>query len=138
MPGLIDIKFKHNDALVKRGLGKVRAKVRDSVQIAALQEAVEPLVDRAKALSPVESGALRHSIRAFRPKRRAGKFILAVGADGRVRRRWKGSIRVPSTYAGYVEFGTSRMEGRRFMTRAIFQTRSEVRRRLIRTLRESR
>lgn len=135
MPGLITVKQTHNSAAISRGLKKISARMSDKLKRQALREALEPVVTRAKELSPVESGALRHSIRAFKPVRKGEFIVSSLGADGRVRRKWKNEVRVPSRYVRFIEFGTSRIRARAFIRRAIFQTRAESRRRFIAALR---
>ena len=72
---------------------------------------------RAKELSPVDTGAMRDSIRVERLAREAGK-ILYTGI------RAGGYIRNPRTgrfvdYASFVEYGTSRQAPQPFMRPAV-------------------
>ena len=75
------------------------------------------MVEVAKSLCPVDTGALRASIRA--EKRGPNMTVLAAGGEGFIN---------PSTgrvvdYAGFVHDGTSRMAPRPFLMQAILEDR---------------
>jgi len=86
----------------------------------ALNEIAEKIRDDAKGFVPVDTGALRKSIRV----EKKGKLEVQVIAGG-------GGVINPRTgrevdYAGYVEFGTSRMSPQPYMQPALEKNRDEI------------
>jgi len=86
----------------------------------ALEEIAEKIRDDAKSLVPVDTCALRKSIRI----EKKGKLQVSVVAGD-------GGIINPRTgrevnYAGYVEFGTSRMSPQPYMQPALEKNREEI------------
>ena len=86
----------------------------------ALEEIAEKIRDDAKSFAPVDTGSLRKSIRV----EREGELQFSVVAGG-------GGVINPRTgrevdYAGYVEFGTSRMSPQPYMQPALEKNRDEI------------
>ena len=86
----------------------------------ALNEIAEKIWDDAKGFAPVDTGSLRKSIRV----EKKGKLEVQVIAGG-------GGVINPRTgrevdYAGYVEFGTSRMSPQPYMQPALEKNRDEI------------
>ena len=86
----------------------------------ALEEIAEKIRDDAKDLAPVDTGSLRESIRV----EKEGDLQVSVIAGG-------GGVINPRTgrevdYAGYVEFGTSRMSPQPYMQPALEKNRDEI------------
>ena len=86
----------------------------------ALNEIAEKIRDDAKSFVPVDTGALRKSIRI----EKKGKLQVSIVAGG-------GGVINPRTgrevdYAGYVEFGTSRMNPQPYMQPALEKNRDEI------------
>ena len=86
----------------------------------ALEEIAEKIRDDAKNLAPVDTGALRKSIRV----EKEGKLQFSVVAGG-------GGVVNPKTgrevdYAGFVEFGTRRMSPKPYMQPALERNRAEI------------
>ena len=86
----------------------------------ALKEIAEKIRDDAKDLVPVDTGSLRKSIRV----EKEGELQVSVIAGG-------GGVINPRTgrevdYAGYVEFGTSRMSPQPYMQPALEKNRDEI------------
>jgi len=86
----------------------------------ALEEIAEKISDDAKNFAPVDTGALRKSIRT----EKKGKLQVSVVAGG-------GGVINPKTgrevdYAGYVEFGTSRMAPQPYMQPALEKNKDEI------------
>jgi len=86
----------------------------------ALDEIAEKIRDDAKSFVPVDTGALRKSIRV----EKKGKLEVRVAAGG-------GGVINPRTgrevdYAGYVEFGTSRASPQPYMQPALEKNRDEI------------
>jgi len=86
----------------------------------ALEEVSEKIRDDAKGFVPVDTGSLRKSIRV----ERKGSLEVSIIAGG-------GGVINPRTgrevnYAGYVEFGTSRMSPQPYMQPALEKNRDEV------------
>ena len=86
----------------------------------ALEEIAEKILDDAKNFAPVDTGALRKSIRT----EKKGKLQVSVLAGG-------GGVINPKTgrevdYAGYVEFGTSRMAPQPYMQPAFEKNKDEI------------
>ena len=81
----------------------------------ALEAVTDSLVVEAKRNAPIESGALRASITGVPTGsgKRVGRRI--VGIDRRVRRVWTDGIRVPVTYAKFIEFGSGGRRARPFL-----------------------
>jgi len=80
--------------------------------IKALEKAAEMVRDEAKAICPVDTGSLQRSIRTF--KREVGGVLCSVGVSA------GGYVVNPETrrtvdYAGFVEYGTSRMAAKPFL-----------------------
>lgn len=98
-------------------LGKTLPKAFDDSVTAALNEAAEMAKNRAKQSVPVDTGALRDSIRVERFARPAGNITYTGVRAG-------GYIRNPKTgrfvdYASYVEYGTSRQRPQPFLRPAL-------------------
>jgi len=86
----------------------------------ALEEIAEKIRDDAKDLVPVDTGSLRKSIRV----EKEGELQVSVIAGG-------GGVINPRTgrevdYAGFVEFGTSRMSPQPYMQPALEKNRDEL------------
>jgi len=86
----------------------------------ALEEISEKIRDDAKNFAPIDTGALRKSIRI----EKKGKLQVSIIAGG-------GGVINPRSgrevdYAGYVEFGTSRMAPQPFMQPALEKNRDEI------------
>ena len=86
----------------------------------ALNEIAEKIRDDAKSFVPVDTGALRKSIRI----EKKGKLQVSIVAGG-------GGVINPRTgrevdYAGYVEFGTSRMNPQPYMQPALEKNHDEI------------
>jgi len=86
----------------------------------ALDEISEKIRDDAKSFAPVDTGALRKSIRT----EKKGKLQVSIVAGG-------GGIINPHSgrevdYAGYVEFGTSHMSPQPYMQPAIEKNMNEI------------
>ena len=101
--GLTELENKLSNLDVK--LGKALAE--------ALEEIAGKICDDAKGFAPVDTGALRKSIRV----EKKGKLQVSVVAGG-------GGVVNPKTgrevnYAGFVEFGTSRMSPQPYMKPAL-------------------
>jgi len=86
----------------------------------ALEEIAEKIRDDAKGFVPVDTGALRKSIRV----EEKGSLEVSIIAGG-------GGVINPRTgrevdYAGYVEFGTSRASPQPYMQPALEKNRDEI------------
>ena len=86
----------------------------------ALEEIAEKIRDDAKSLVPVDTGALKKSIRI----EKKGKLQVSIVAGG-------GGVINPRTgrevdYAGFVEFGTSHMSPQPYMQPALEKNRDEL------------
>jgi len=86
----------------------------------ALNEIAEKISSDARNFAPVDTGALRKSIRI----EKKGKLRVSVVAGG-------GGVINPKTgrevdYAGYVEFGTSRMSPQPYMQPALEKNKDEI------------
>lgn len=81
-------------------LDKLPAKIEQNVARGALRAAAKPMLDAARANVPVQSGALRDSIRiSSNIDRRAGEIRTSVKAGGKTKSG-------DAYYAHMVEFGT--------------------------------
>jgi len=108
--GLTELEEKLSDLDVKLN------KVLDE----ALEEIAEKIRDDAKSLAPVDTGALRKSIRI----EKKGELQVSIVAGG-------GGVINPRTdrevdYAGFVEFGTSRMNPKPYMQPALEKNWDEI------------
>jgi len=86
----------------------------------ALKEIAEKIRDDAKGFVPVDTGALKKSIRI----EKKGKLQVSIVAGG-------GGVINPRTgrevdYASFVEFGTSRMSPQPYMQPALEKNRDEI------------
>jgi len=86
----------------------------------ALDEIAEKIRDDAEGFAPVDTGALRKTIRI----EKKGKLKVSVVAGG-------GGVINPKTgrevdYASYVEFGTSRMSPQPYMQPALEKNMNEI------------
>ena len=86
----------------------------------ALNEIAEKIRDDAKSLVPVDTGALRKSIRI---EKKGELQVSVVAGDGGVINPRTGR---EVDYAGYVEFGTSRMNPKPYMQPALEKNRDEL------------
>jgi len=102
----LSIEWEGLDA-VERYLARIIPEALEEAALTALDEAVEDGVERAKQIVPVDTGALRKSIRKEpSPHREQDSYIAGITAGG-------GGVTNPRTgrevdYAAYVEYGTSR------------------------------
>ena len=92
-----------------------------------LDEVADKIVEAAKDLCPVDTGALRKSIRKEKELRSLYPltFTIGVAAGGHEKNPKTGR---EVDYASYVEFGTSRTPAQPFMGPAIEKNREEIRR----------
>ena len=86
----------------------------------ALEEIAEKIRDDAKDLAPVDTGSLRKSIRV----EKEGELQVSViaGDSGVINPRTGREV----DYAGFVEFGTSRMSPQPYMQPALKKNRDEI------------
>jgi len=104
--------LEDNLSNLEEKLGKALAEALDKIS--------EKIRDDAKGFAPVDTGALRKSIRT----EKKGKLQVSIIAGG-------GGVINPKTgrevdYAGYVEFGTSRMSPQPYMQPALEKNRDEI------------
>jgi HK97 gp10 family phage protein len=84
---------------------------------AASHRVADDAVEKAKFFVPVDTGALRKSIRKEARARPAGYYVyIGIRAGGYVRNPKTGRL---VDYALYVEYGTSRMSAQPFMRPAL-------------------
>jgi len=101
-------------------LAKVVSEAFERAALEALDEATRRGVEYAKAVVPVDTGALRRSIRQEpKPQREDGYYVAGITAGG-------GGVVNPRTgrevdYAAYVEFGTSRAPAQPYLTPALYE-----------------
>ena len=86
----------------------------------ALEEIAEKIRDDAKSFAPVDTGALRKSIRV--EKKGELQFSVVAGDGGVINPRTGREV----DYAGFVEFGTSRMSPQPYMQPALEKNRDEI------------
>ena len=86
----------------------------------ALEEIAEKIRDDAKGFVPVDTGALRKSIRV--EKKGSLEVSIIAGGGGVINPRTGREV----DYAGYVEFGTSRASPQPFMQPALEKNRDEI------------
>jgi len=86
----------------------------------ALEEIAEKIRDDAKGFAPVDTGSLRKSIRVEREGEL--QFSVVAGDGGVINPRMGREV----DYAGYVEFGTSRMSPQPYMQPALEKNRDEI------------
>ena len=103
--------------------------------VEGLDEAADKIVKEARELCPVDTGALRKSIRKEKELRSLYPFTYTIGvAAGGHEKNPKTGREVD--YAAYVEFGTSRTPAQPFMGPAVDKNRAEIRRILSRKVLE--
>ena len=104
--------------------------------IGGLDEVADKIVEDAKELCPVDTGALKRSIRKEKQLVSLYPFIYNIGvaAGGHVKNSRTGR---EVDYATYVEFGTSRTPAQPFMGPAVEKNRGEIRRILSRKVLEA-
>jgi len=90
-----------------------------SVLDEALDAIAEKIRDDAKNFAPVDTGALRKSIRTEKKKL---KVSVVAGDGGVINPRTGREV----DYAGYVEFGTSRMSPQPYMQPALEKNLNEI------------
>lgn len=99
----------------------------DSKAVEGLDDVADKIVGDAKELCPVDTGALRKSIRKEKELRSLYPFTYTIRVAA------GGDEKSPKTgrevdYASYVEFGTSRTPAQPFMGPAVEKNRAEIRR----------
>lgn len=112
--GVFSVRLEGFEA-IRNVLRQLPDKLRDKVLAKAVAKAAKPLVENAKALAPVRTGALKRSIAAVvRRSRKTGEPFAVVGAErGRYFRGGKAlrgnadrrGADQPANYAHLVEFG---------------------------------
>ncbi len=106
--------------LLQRYLAKTIPEALEKAALEALDETTRRGIDYAKAVVPVDTGALRRSIRQEpKPQREDGYYVAGITAGG-------GGVVNPRTgrevdYAGFVEWGTSRTPAQPYLTPAIYE-----------------
>ena len=95
--------------------------------VEGLDEVADKIVKDAKELCPVDTGALKRSIRKERELRSLclSTYSIGVAAGGHVKNPRTGR---EVDYAAYVEFGTSRTPAHPFMGPAVEKNNGEIRR----------
>jgi HK97 gp10 family phage protein len=96
----VDFTIEINDQDFRDRLEKVDQAIQDAVQDALVQ-AANAILLRARQLAPVRTGALMQS-------------IYAIGAGA-----WSVKVGAYESYAAFQEFGTSHIQPRFFLTRAL-------------------
>lgn len=108
----IELEWEGEDKL-RRYLTSVLPEAFEESVTAALLKSAEEGRDRAKQLVPVDTGALRDSIRVERFARPAGNILYTgIAAGGYKKNRKTGRL---VDYAIYVEYGTRRMRPRPYL-----------------------
>lgn len=98
---------------LKHYLRKTLPNAFEDATIDALQKAAYDGKERAKSLVPVDTGALRRSIRVERLAKEARKiYYTGIRAGGYIRNPRTNKL---VDYAGYVEYGTSRQRPQPFI-----------------------
>ncbi len=115
----LNIEWEGLDRL-RRYLAETIPEAFEKAALEALDEATRRGVDHAKAVAPVDTGALRKSIRQEpKPRREDGYYEAGISAGG-------GGVVNPRTgrevdYAGFVEWGTSRAPAQPYLTPALYE-----------------
>ena len=86
----------------------------------ALEEIAEKIRDDAKDFVPVDTGALQKSIRVEKKKKL--EVLIIAGGGGVINPKTGREV----DYAGYVEFGTSRMSPQPYMQPALEKNRDTI------------
>ena len=115
----LTIEWEGLEAL-QRYLAKTIPEAFEKAAMEALDEATRRGVEYAKAVVPVDTGALRRSIRQEpKPRREGDSYEAGISAGG-------GGVVNPKTgrevdYAGFVEWGTSRAPAQPYLTPALYE-----------------
>jgi len=115
----LTIEWEGLEAL-QRYLAKTIPEALEKAAMEALDEATRRGVEYAKAVVPVDTGALRRSIRQEpKPRREGDSYEAGISAGG-------GGVINPRTgrevdYAGFVEWGTSRAPAQPYLTPALYE-----------------
>ncbi len=110
----------------------MEAKLVKKLQRKAIRQAAKVVAEEAKRIVPVDTGALKRSIKV-RALKRSRKNRGRVGARVVT---GKGTFRGKTYYGGMVEYGTSRMMARPFMRTAARNKRADTRRVYIAAVKE--
>lgn len=100
---------------IKAKLSQLPGNLQKKVIRSAMRRGAEATAARAKELAPVDTGALRNSIRVQELDGYAGTFRVTAGAGGH-------DFVGDQYYAGMIEYGTKYIQARLFMTRAYEET----------------
>lgn len=112
----------------ERQLKRLEQREAKKIIRASNQKAMLPTLQAARQNVPVESGALRRSLKRQTKAYPSGVVLTRIGADKRVvaTNPATGEIRKPSRYLHLVEFGTRRVPARRPLSRAFQSTEGAV------------
>lgn len=119
---------------LQRYLAKTIPEALEKAALEALDEATRRGVEYAKAVVPVDTGALRRSIRQEpKPRREGDSYEAGISAGG-------GGVVNPRTgrevdYAAYVEFGTSRTPAQPYLFPALYEAKNLLPEAFLRILR---
>ena len=120
----VEIKWEGLEALQKY-LADTIPEALEKAALEALDSSTREGVEYAKAVVPVDTGALRRSIRQEpTPRRERGGYEAGISAGG-------GGFINPRTgrevdYAAYVEYGTSRAPAQPYLTPALIHAAVEL------------
>lgn len=94
---------------------------------AALNKATTPMLRKARALAPKESGALKRSLKKkVSTNKRQDAVTVVIGADKKTTVVYQGKVRKPSRYLHLVEMGHGSVPPQPFLRPAYESTRKET------------
>lgn len=122
MSDFIDISFL-GDKQLQAKLKRLAIQSQRKILRTAMRKAMKPVKERAQALVPVDSGALRNSIRQkSRTKRGISRAFVSTGT--------RQELGIPSDAKGYypavIEYGTRTRPAKPYLRRALQEKRTSV------------
>lgn len=117
---LVSLKVSGLDAINKQLL-ELKAETAAKVLAAACRKAFQPVLWVARGLVPVDSGALRDSLKISTSKADEGDMIVSVGITVGKKQGGKPGELAPSTRWHFIELGTARIPASPYLRPALDQ-----------------
>lgn len=115
MPDIVDSKSLRGLVDISKALADLPKKVENRIVKNAVYRGATVIRDRARALVPIDTGALKSSIIAKAKVLRKGVVYASAGVSKKTFARGRRQGREPRRYAHLVEFGTEHSAAKPFM-----------------------
>ena len=119
---------------LKKIFKQLDREVKKQIYEKAVQEGAEMVVQTAKAKVPVDTGALKESIKIIESKAGEKGSFSKVGSDIAIHKRDAVTRQAHGYYSFFTEYGTSRMPARPFIRPALDENSQKIKDKFIEVL----